>query len=524
MKGANAMNSYTDLGLHLPSDPVPDRVSISRRFDEEERDTLAYLDGGGCIRHIWVALARPERVAMSGRKVLMRIYFDNEPLPYVECPVADFFGVMHGQAWYPVDTHFLSVKPWIGYNCYFPMPFARNARIEFETGPEKVPVYLQVDWHRYPDSCMSEPLRFCSRWRREMPTQRYGEGFLMLDADGPGRLLGFVYGVRLLDDTDRWSHGGAENIYIDGDGEHPAFLRGIGGEDTFGAGYGGALHPPETHHFAAMPYYVHEDVGQARPAQRLVGYRLFEHDAVYFRKSIHMRFGCMANDICSTVYWYQDAPVREFFGIPAWAKLLPGTELPLGSCDAALPDAGEWCLCGPFSNEGDRAMSRNLPPEDEFDETACYEGLHGDDSPWLTGASKELGRDQARWVRRAAFHGFVDFSHVFSAAAHGASRIGESVGVARCAISPRAECEARLRIAWDDHLVVSVNGDKRDLGFHRSFQHEDITVPLKKGENAVVLKVSNQVGFNVGGWAFAFQAQTIGGERLLPRVPAKSMR
>ena len=38
----------------------------------------------------------------------------------------------------------------------------------------------------------------------------------MLDADGPGQLLGFVYGARLLDDIDRWSHGGAENIYLDG--------------------------------------------------------------------------------------------------------------------------------------------------------------------------------------------------------------------------------------------------------------------------------------------------------------------
>ena len=34
----------------------------------------------------------------------------------------------------------------------------------------------------------------------------------MLDAEGPGQLIGFVYGVRLIDNTDRWSHGGADNI------------------------------------------------------------------------------------------------------------------------------------------------------------------------------------------------------------------------------------------------------------------------------------------------------------------------
>ena len=294
------------MDLHLPQNPIPDRVSITEALPANTRKSYAQLDGPGCIRHIWVALAHPQRLAMSSRKAVIRIYFDEEPVPHVEAPVGDFFGVMHGLGFYPIDSHFLSVKAWNGYNCYFPMPFARSARIEFEAGPEGNQLFLQVDWHRYPGQALTEPRRFCARWRREMPTQRYGEDFLMLDADGPGQLLGFVYGVRLLDDVDRWSHGGAENIYIDGEGAEPVYLRGIGGEDSFGAGYGGALHPPETHHYAAMPYYVHEDVGEARPAQRLVGYRFFEQDRLPFRESLQMRFGCMANDICSTVYWYQE--------------------------------------------------------------------------------------------------------------------------------------------------------------------------------------------------------------------------
>jgi len=120
---------------------------------------------------------------------------------------------------------------------------------------------MQIDWHRYPDQALEEPMRFSAQWRRELPTKRYDEDYLMLDADGPGRLLGFFYGVRLMDDQDRWSHGGGDNIYIDGEGEHLAYLRGIGGEDTFGTGYGGALHtPPETNLYQGMPYYVHEGV------------------------------------------------------------------------------------------------------------------------------------------------------------------------------------------------------------------------------------------------------------------------
>ena len=143
----------------------------------------------------------------------------------------------------------------------------------------------------------------------------------MLDAVGRGRLLGFVFGARLYDDVDRWSHGGAETIYIDGEaygdgGTEPAHIRGSGREDTFGTSYGGALRRPETHLYQGIPYHVHEDVSQARPAQRLAGYRWYEPDAITFERSLHFRFGCMTNDLCSTVYWYQDPPHRPFVRLP----------------------------------------------------------------------------------------------------------------------------------------------------------------------------------------------------------------
>ena len=506
------------MNLQLPDDPVPDRVSITRPLPANQRATCAELDGPGCIRHIWVVLAHPKRLEMASRKAIIRIYFDDEPLPCVEAPVGDFFGVMHGLGWYPIDSHFLSAKAWNGYNCYFPMPFARAARVEFEAGPEENRVFLQVDWHRYPDQELAEPRRFRAAWRREMPTQRYGEDYLMLDADGPGQLLGFVYGVRLLDDVDRWSHGGAENIYIDGEGERPVFLRGIGGEDTFGAGYGGALHPPETHHYAAMPYYTHEDVGEARPAQRLVGYRFFEKDTLPFRESIQMRFGCMANDICSTVYWYQEGAARRFFRMPDWAQLLPGAALPRGAHDLAPPESGTWWLCGPFANHNGQAMRATLPPETLFRPEASYDGLHGEESAWLSEGSRRQGRDAARWARRAAQHGFIDFNHLFRPWGRGVGKTDAGAALARCVLHAPAEMEATLRLAWDDALIVRVNDDLFDLGRQRAFRERSIAARLRAGANTVVLKLSNERGSNHGGWAFAFRAEAADGTVLTPQA------
>ena len=356
--------------LELPKEFLIDRVIDSPSIGSGKTHVLAELEGPGCIRHIWMA-TRPR--PMLNRQIILRIYWDGEEVPSVEAPLGDFFGLCHGIPFYEINSRYLSVQGQSGLNCYFAMPFAKSARIEVESYAEKAPLYHHIDWHRYPEGSLKEDMRFHAKWRREYPTQAFREEYLVMDAVGRGRLLGFVYGVRLYDDTARWSHGGAENIYIDGELE-PAFLRGSGGEDTFGTSYGGALHTPETHLYVGMPYYYHEDVGQARPAQRLGAYRFFEEEAITFKKSIQFRFGCVANDICSTAYWYQTEPHREFFRMPPADKLLPGVELKRGECDIFDESGGEWWLCGPFENADDVGMKKKLPPEEGFDPDATYDG------------------------------------------------------------------------------------------------------------------------------------------------------
>ena len=509
------------MNLNLPKVAVSDRVSRVQRIKVNERTTLANLEGPGCIRHIWATAGREG----NGRQVIIRIYFDEDPIPYIEAPFGDFFGVMHGLPWYPVNNRYLSVQSFSGYNCYFDMPFARSARIEMECGVGDSSTYLFVDWHRFPDQELEEPRRFCARWRREAPTERYGEDFLLLDADGPGQLVGFVYGVRLYDDTDRWSHGGGDNIYIDGEGDHPAYLRGIGGEDTFGSSFGGALHTPETHLYAGLPYYTHADVGQARPAQRLVGYRFFERDSIEFRKSIHVRFGAMQNDICATSYWYQEGPVRPFFEMPDWQLLQPAErfgppwgELPKGTYDLPLPDSGGWWVCGPFWNGEDRAMEADLDAEIDFAPEATFDGMHDEDSPWLTEGSRELGRDVARWKKRLALRGFVDFNHVFRPHILGTpSNSRDAAAIARCVLEVTEDTTVSLRLAWDDRLILRVNAeDPIDLEHHDAFRSQTIQVDLKKGQNVIVLKLSNTLGSNYCGWTFAFRATLPDGSVLIP--------
>jgi len=482
--------------LDLPSDPVPDHVSCNERLNANQTKSLADFDGPGCISHIWIVAGRPDgSMKMTSRKMVLRINFDDSKEPNVESPLGDFFGIMHGLDYYDINTPFISVMAANGYNCYFQMPFAKNAHIELVNGPENVSFFIQVDWERYPGQEMKEQRRFCAQWRRENPAQRYGDDYMLLDADGPGDLIGFFLGVRLYDNTDRWSHGGAENMYIDGMADHPAYIRGIGGEDAFGTSGGGVLHTPDTHLYSGMPYYYTADVGEARGAQRVVGYRFYPIDRIHFKESIRFQFGSMANDLCSIAYWYQRGAPRRFTNLPDWPLMLPGAELPKGAVDRPLPDNGSWGLGVLLDNAKGEAVELALA---------------------ATAGNQDI--KSGSWIEKDSYHGFIDFDRVHRPKTRGpgtfySGKAAEAVST----IEAPADMTVRVRIAWDDRLVLRVNGSAPiDFGANAYFRDRTVEVPFKKGPNRVSVVESNEAGTNHGGWVFAFRATAPDGSILIP--------
>ena len=291
----------------------------------------------------------------------------------------------------------------------------------------------------------------------------------------------------------RWSHAGADNIYIDGQGDQPSFLRGIGGEDTFGASHGGADYIPQSALYADMPYYIQKDPEGDK--QKLVGYRFFANDEIHFTESIHVRFGCRAHDASATVYWYSTKPVRPYFNMPPMEKRLPGSKLLRGAFDLPLPDSGAWWLAGPFSKVEQHPISGT-----DFDPNQSLAGR--------------------KWVRQKALRGFIEFNHVFRAKPSNAnSPTIDGWAVARCTLDAPKDMTAKLRIAWDDQMLLQVNGNQPiDLGSKPYIQSETIDLPLAKGKNVVQVWLSNQVGKTRGAWNFSFRATTPDGQILLPQA------
>ena len=518
-----------DAGLTLPDRVAPSRTLGAITLQMGKPSLLADLDGPGCIRRIWFAMSRrstPEAL----RQMILRVRWDDAEIPAVEVPLPDFFGLLHGVPHYPLNSRYLISQTRTGVTSFFPMPFSRRARIEVEGGPaaEGQSLVWHVDWHRYNNDALTEPMRFHAQFRREFPCEAFGPGYMILDAVGRGRFLGFGYGVRLYDDRSRWSHAGAENIYLANDVDAPggafSHLRGSGGEDTFGAAYGGVTHSPSSHLDQGMPYYVHEDWGhgQALARHRLAAYRFFEHDVITFDQAIQVHFACMANDICSTAYWYQEPPHQPFTTLPAWSALAAGTDASRADLER-METTPTWWVCGPFhpsvqDHEGSLGAEKDVPDvRHRYPDTG-----YSEDSPW-----RRADRAVACWEQVRDIHGFVDFARVFVLPELDDERSRPAVGLAQTELVAPSDGAVDLHVGWIGDLQIQVNdGPWQPLGSHALFDTVTISADLRRGANRVRIRLcapgpgGGYSGFAWGSWVFAVRAIMTDGHVLAAHLPA----
>jgi len=295
--------------------------------------TLAEIDGPGRITHVWCTLLADDRFYL--RNVLLRMWWDGEDEPSVECPIGDFFGCGHGMR-ANFESLVLSMSPEDGrsMNCWFPMPFHRSARIEVVNGgAAPVPwFYFYVDYElaEQPDDVGT----FHAAWRRENPTDGIsdagltnweyqmeglnprGEGnYEILRARGKGHYVGCVLSIWNLRETreNNWYGEGDDMIFLDGDPEPT--LHGTGCEDYFNLAFG----PRRAHH---GPFHGLVLPGGPNWSGPISMYRFHVPDPVHFETEIrvtieHGHANHRSDDYSSVAYWYQREPhVRPWAMLP----------------------------------------------------------------------------------------------------------------------------------------------------------------------------------------------------------------
>ena len=116
------------------------KVSPSVRIKAKTTFTLCDMEGPGSIQHIWMTPTGNWRFS------ILRIYWDDENEPSVECPVGDFFGMGWGE-YSHLNSLAVCVNPGSAFNCYWPMPFRKKCRITMENiNDADMTLYYQIDY------------------------------------------------------------------------------------------------------------------------------------------------------------------------------------------------------------------------------------------------------------------------------------------------------------------------------------------------------------------------------------------
>jgi hypothetical protein len=340
-----AQNALAQVGVDLPT-LLPGKTETqnglwgenppNRCFTAAKNAVVAEFQGPAQITMIHFAL--PMSLKLN-RDVLLKIYWDGEQDPSVNCPMVDFFCDPAGTQ---SDICTALTNKRRGWNAYFPMPFRKSARVELVyDGP--LPMSNEL-WGHLPaySYVMSQSLDnipentgyFHACWHQEGLLLGKKE-FTALDAKGKGKFVGWNITIRIPGNDKKPGLGGYpvdenEKFYVDGEAGPSVEFQGL--EDSFGFSWAF----PETRSTFPLTGYVPYFGGA-------FCYRFFTSDAIYFQRSLRVNIGFGKVEgaynvefskpenrlqMSSTCYWYQTEPHAPLPAMPSAAERAPAPEDP----------------------------------------------------------------------------------------------------------------------------------------------------------------------------------------------------
>jgi hypothetical protein len=322
---ANASNAARDLGQGWKVNPFV-------RIKPGETFTIAEIEGMGAIQHIWMTPTGNWRFS------ILRIYWDDETEPSVECPVGDFFG-MGWNKYAPLSSLAVCVNPGSAFNCYWAMPFRKKCRITMENISDKDPMslYYQIDYTL--TNVPADAAYFHAQFRR-MNINATSDYTIVDNIKGKGQYVG-VYMAWGVNNNGWWGEGEIK-FFIDGDSKFPT-ICGTGTEDYFcgsydfdtkkknEAGVEETVYTEFCTPYAGLHQVIRGD-GHYNVMQRFGLYRWHILDPVRFEKELKItiqdlgwrqggRYLQQQSNIASTCFWYQTDPHVSFPKLPSWQQL-----------------------------------------------------------------------------------------------------------------------------------------------------------------------------------------------------------
>jgi len=302
--------------------------------------TVLDADGPGAVSHIWFTIADDESFHL--KKIVLRIYWDGESTPSVEAPIGDFFGLGLGE-YHKWQSQMLSVGSIKSLNSFFPMPFAKHARITVTNeGKKKIEsLYYNIDYRTYAGPLPAGTIYFHAQYRQAQPNHGWiadwkpddsyqqdmkpnldgKDNYVWMEAEGHGHFVGVTMSV--LQNQHYWWGEGDDMFFVDG--VKLPTITGTGSEDYFlGAwDFGGE---PFSYALYGAPVVGVEEAGS-----RSSVYRFHLDSPIPFTRSFkatieHGHANLRSDNYYSVAYWYQSEPHAQYPALPSVDARIPAVQ------------------------------------------------------------------------------------------------------------------------------------------------------------------------------------------------------
>ncbi len=433
-----------------PAEPIStERMEFpSKRLGPGERVLLGELTGPAIIRRL---LLNAPVVA----DLWLQVRYDGAKSDAMDVPLRRYIGEFKGASFERISGQQAA--------SYLPMPFRKECEIYLENrGAAAISAGLQLETEHVttfsPDWGYLHALYHqASRTNGHHPNQ-------VLYVRGKGQWLG----MSLFNSGH--DHGGGDFAVIDGESANPAFLHGVNGEDYFTyAWFGRGQHQP-------YAQAITNEVGRYR--------HHFENPYV-FKKSFQLEWGAFPGLRPETVaVWYQDSP--------------EDTTLADGS-----PEITEtWDAFGPVPIPLDATarkteLYRGLPSIADLDQGKSFEVRNEGES------------FRAGWLWEETSGPSLNLTYL---SRHGVAVNGERflggnghVFLARKRFLAKKADTLQAWLSHDDPIELVMNGAVVYSSAEQApgFQTRRVDLPVRAGENEIVVRLSNYFNqtFNWTGFA-----------------------
>ena len=275
---------------------------------------LAEVDGPGRLESFWFG-------AEFSSDYILRMYWDGESTPSVEAPLPAFFGYAYVENHLTVENRYpclnsalMLTSPHVGCNCYFPMPFRRQAKVTVENrGAKRNCCFYTITGSRGQQP--ADIGYFHAQYRTARPVDK-GKPYVILDGvRGRGQFIGMTMAVGVNGGERCWCEGEVRMFL---DGEATPTVQYTGTEDYFCGSYQFGSETTRRQYqsysglYAGMYAVFGERGGTGGDQHRFLLYRWHVKDPIRFKKGCRVTIDALnvnrtprQDDYTTVAYWYE---------------------------------------------------------------------------------------------------------------------------------------------------------------------------------------------------------------------------